>query len=40
MERIYAFTDEAGNNSLKIGERDVSSHFIVTSIIVEIQVIL
>lgn len=35
MERIYAFTDEAGNNSLKIGERDVSSHFIVTSIIVE-----
>lgn len=35
MERIYAFTDEAGNNSLKMDEVDVSSHFIVTSIIVE-----
>lgn len=35
MEKIYAFTDEAGNNSFNFQATDVSSHFIVTCILVD-----
>lgn len=35
MNKKYAFTDEAGNSSFNFLATDVSSHFIVTSIIVD-----
>lgn len=35
MSRILAFTDESGNTGLDFNKQDVSSHFIVTAIIVE-----
>jgi hypothetical protein len=35
MKRIYAFTDESGNHGFDFDKHDVSTHFIVTAIIVE-----
>lgn len=35
VERIYAFTDEAGNHGFDFTQKDMSTHFIVTSILVE-----
>lgn len=35
MERVYAFTDEAGNPSFDFDKADNSTHFIVTSILVK-----
>lgn len=35
MSRVLAFTDESGNSGLDFNKQDVSSHFIVTAIIVE-----
>lgn len=35
MDRIFAFTDESGNSGFDFSKQDVSSHFIVTAIIVE-----
>ena len=35
MERVYAFTDEYGAFGWDINNPDVSTHFIITAIIVE-----
>ena len=35
MERIYAFTDEYGSFGWKLEDKNVSTHFIITAIIVE-----
>lgn len=35
MERVYAYTDEAGNSSFEFDKPDNSTHFIVTSILVK-----
>ncbi|HBA04667.1 MAG TPA: DUF3800 domain-containing protein, partial [Clostridium sp.] len=34
-KRVYAFTDEAGNNGFDFSKDDISTHFIVTAIMVE-----
>lgn len=34
-KRIYAFTDEAGNHGFDFSKKDLSTHFIVTSILIE-----
>ena len=34
-KRIYAFTDEAGNQGFDFSKNDISTHFIVTAIMVE-----
>lgn len=35
MQRIYAYTDEAGNYGFNFNQQDISTHFIVTSILIE-----
>ena len=35
MERVYAFTDEYGSFGWKLEDKNVSTHFIITAIIVE-----
>ena len=35
MERVYAFTDEYGSFGWKLEDENVSTHFIITAIIVE-----
>ncbi len=34
-QRIYAYTDEAGNYGFNFDQQDISTHFIVTSILIE-----
>lgn len=34
MERVYAFTDESGNHGFDFNKPDISTYFIITSIIV------
>ncbi len=35
QKRVYAYTDESGNHGFNFTQSDISSHFIVTSILVE-----
>lgn len=35
MNRVYAYTDESGNHGFDFDKKDISTHFIVTAIIVE-----
>lgn len=38
MERVYAFTDEYGSFGWKLEDENVSTHFIITAIIVVRQI--
>lgn len=35
MERVYAFTDEYGSHGWDLNNPSVSTHFIITAVIVE-----
>lgn len=34
QKRVYAYTDESGNHGFNFSQSDISTHFIVTSILV------